>query len=49
MVVAAWELSESDGFRSTIVTAIDDRVGVSAESGIRYRAVFDFVNAGDDR
>ncbi|MFE7719514.1 TetR/AcrR family transcriptional regulator [Nocardia rhizosphaerihabitans] len=56
MVVAAQELFESDGFRSTTIAAVAERAGVSAESVYKAfgtkaalaKAVFDVVIAGDD-
>ncbi|MGW6727439.1 TetR/AcrR family transcriptional regulator [Nocardia sp. NPDC055029] len=56
MVLAAQELFESDGFRSTTIAAVAERAGVSAESVYKAfgtkaalaKAVFDVVIAGDD-
>lgn len=56
MVVAAQELFERDGFRSTTIAAVAERAGVSAESVYKAfgtkaalaKAVFDVVIAGDD-
>jgi AcrR family transcriptional regulator len=56
VVLAAGELFERDGFRSTTIAAIAARAGVSAESIYKgfgskaavAKAVFDYTVAGDD-
>jgi AcrR family transcriptional regulator len=56
VVLAAKELFERDGFRSTTIAAVAESAGVSAESVYKgfgtkaalAKAVFDFVIAGDD-
>jgi len=56
VVLAAKELFERDGFRSTTITAVAKSAGVSAESvykgfgtkAVLAKAVFDYVIAGDD-
>jgi AcrR family transcriptional regulator len=56
VVLAATELFERDGFRSTTIAAVAQRAGVSAESVYKgfgtkaaiAKAVFDVVIAGDD-